>query len=217
MLVKQEHYSDYIIRTFNLKRVSCCCRCCCLCQRPLDSEIYKYEIFTIISCTKQCSRVSQRHFGGKRDSRRHDVLVASHGQKLSNIRRFIILRSGDGLTSFNKDKRYNFSGKRKVQSSLPWCLFFESTRKNLKSSPYSWSFSSSNLKPSMITALFSFAIPAFISHVLVIWWWLSISVNAASAVSCSFFYCFYQLSTMLRLFRIWCCCRFKRTLKKNAA
>ena len=27
MLVKQEHYSDYIIRTFNLKRVSCCCRC----------------------------------------------------------------------------------------------------------------------------------------------------------------------------------------------
>ena len=44
MLVKQEHYSDYIIRTFNLKRVSC--------WRPLDSEIYKYKIFTIISGTK---------------------------------------------------------------------------------------------------------------------------------------------------------------------
>ena len=125
MLVKQEHYSDYIIRTFNLKRVSCCCRCCCRCQRPLDSEIYKYKIFTIISGTKQCSRVSQRHFGGKRDSRRHDVLVASHGNKLSNIRRFIILRSEDCLTSFNKDKRYDFSGGRKVQSNFPWCLFFE--------------------------------------------------------------------------------------------
>ena len=75
------------------------------------------------------TRGSQRHFGEKRDSRRHDVLVASHGNKLSNIRRFIILRSGDGLTSFNKDKRYDFSGGRKVQSSLPWCLFLENTRK----------------------------------------------------------------------------------------
>ena len=74
------------------------------------------------------TRVSQRHFGGKRNSRRHDVLVASHGNKLSNIRRFIILRSGDGLTSFNEDKRYDFSGGRKVQSNLPWCLFFENTR-----------------------------------------------------------------------------------------
>ena len=81
------------------------------------------------------TRGSQRHFGGKRDSHRHDILVASHGNKLWNIRRFIILQSGDGLTSFNKDKRYDFSGGRKVQSSLPWCLFFENTRKNLKSNP----------------------------------------------------------------------------------
>ena len=43
-----------------------------------------------------------------------------------------------------------------------------------------------NLKVSIITALFSFAIPAFISHVLVIWWWLSISVNVAVAVFVAF-------------------------------
>ena len=102
--------------------------------------------------TTMSTSSTKRHCGGKRDSRRHDVLLASHGNKLSNIRRFIILRSGNGLTSFNKDKSYDFSGGRKVQSSFPWCLFF----KNASQIPYLWSISSSNLKLSIITALFSF-------------------------------------------------------------
>ena len=35
--------------------------------------------------------------------------------KLSNDRRFIVLRSGEGLTAFTKDKSANFSGESKVQ------------------------------------------------------------------------------------------------------
>ena len=34
----------------------------------------------------------------------------SGGNKLSNVRRFINLRSGEGLTFFNKDNGANFSG-----------------------------------------------------------------------------------------------------------
>ena len=33
--------------------------------------------------------------------------------KLSNARRFIILRSGEGLTSLNKDNSDNFFGEKK--------------------------------------------------------------------------------------------------------
>lgn len=91
------------------------------------------------------------------------------------------------MTSFNKDKRYDFSGGRKVQSSLPWCLFFESTRKNLKSNPVLVVIL---VLISKALHYYSFvqlsAIRAFISHVLVIWWWLSISVNVAVAVFVAF-------------------------------
>ena len=85
------------------------------------------------------------------------------------------------MTSFNRDKRYDFSGRRKVQSNLPWCLFFEKSN------------------PVLVVILFlkskalcdySFvqlsAIPDFILHVLVIWLWLSISVNVAVAVFVAF-------------------------------
>ena len=41
-----------------------------------------------------------------------NVVVAG---KLSNVRRFIILRSGEGLTSFNKNNSDNFSFDSKVQ------------------------------------------------------------------------------------------------------
>jgi len=48
----------------------------------------------------------------------------------SNVRLiFIILRSGEDLTSFNKPNGANFSGESKVQWSFPGSLFFEKTRK----------------------------------------------------------------------------------------
>ena len=42
---------------------------------------------------------------------------------------FIILRSGEGLTSFNKNHRVNFSGKKKVNNdAFRGIYFFENTR-----------------------------------------------------------------------------------------
>ena len=48
---------------------------------------------------------------------------------------FLIFRSGEGLTSFNKDNRANLSGEKKKerQWSIPGRRFFENTRKILKS------------------------------------------------------------------------------------
>ena len=40
-----------------------------------------------------------------------NVVVA--GKMLTNVRSFIILQSGEGLTSFNKDNSANFSGEKK--------------------------------------------------------------------------------------------------------
>ena len=41
-----------------------------------------------------------------------NVVVA--GNMLTNVRNFIILQSGEGLTSFNKDNSANFSGTMKL-------------------------------------------------------------------------------------------------------
>ena len=52
---------------------------------------------------------------GKRSSRRHTtILIASCscGNKLSNVTSLIILRTGEGLISFNKVNRVNFSVKK---------------------------------------------------------------------------------------------------------
>ena len=43
--------------------------------------------------------------------------------KLSNVRSFIILQSGEGLPSFNKVNSANVSGESKVQWSFPGCPF----------------------------------------------------------------------------------------------
>ena len=48
--------------------------------------------------------MNQHHFGGKRDKR--------GGIRLSNVARFIILRSGKGLTCFDKNNCANFSGEK---------------------------------------------------------------------------------------------------------
>ena len=52
-----------------------------------------------------------------------NVVVA--GNMLTVVRNFIILQSGEGLTSFNKDNRANFSGEKKISMKLSGCLFLE--------------------------------------------------------------------------------------------
>ena len=54
---------------------------------------------------------------GKRGSRRLTstcLARMSCGNKLSNVRTSV-LRSGEGLTSFNKNNRVNFSGDKKLK------------------------------------------------------------------------------------------------------
>ena len=60
---------------------------------------------------------------GKRDSRRHSTAsfnknVEVAEKKLSNVRSFIILRSGEGLPSFNKENSANVSGEKKSTIKL---------------------------------------------------------------------------------------------------
>ena len=51
---------------------------------------------------------------GKRGSRRQSTTRGrSGGNKLSNVRSFIILLSGEDLTSFNNGNSTNFSGEKK--------------------------------------------------------------------------------------------------------
>ena len=45
---------------------------------------------------------------------------------------FISLRSGEGLTSFNKKNRAYFPGEKKVQWSFPGCWLFENTQKSFQ-------------------------------------------------------------------------------------
>ena len=61
--------------------------------------------------------MNQRHFGGKRGSRCHSTTSFSvtpkwRKQDNSNVRSFIILPSGVGVTSFTKDNSANFSSEK---------------------------------------------------------------------------------------------------------
>ena len=72
---------------------------------------------TRILSTKQCKRANQRHFGGKmwQPSSVYNEFqreCRSSGNKLSNVRSFIILRSVEGVTSFTKGKSVNFSSEK---------------------------------------------------------------------------------------------------------
>ena len=75
----------------------------------------------------------------------------SGGNKLLHVRSFIILRSGEGLTSFNKNNGANFPSKKKNKPSEVRCLFSEYATKTFSqiSTKY-YSFSSSNLKVSYV-------------------------------------------------------------------
>ena len=62
-------------------------------------------------------RMNQRHFGGKRNSRRPsttwfcDNVLSSDRMKLSNVRSLIVLRLREGLTYVNNNIRGTFSGE----------------------------------------------------------------------------------------------------------
>ena len=60
------------------------------------------------------------------------IAVFSGGNKLSTVRGFIIMQSGEGLTSFDKDSRAHFSSeKKKCTMKLSGVSIFENTRKQL--------------------------------------------------------------------------------------
>ena len=73
--------------------------------------------------------MNQRHFGGRRISRRHspsvfgeNVVVAKI--RLPNVKSLIILRLREGLTSFNNNDRANFFGAKSTVKRLGGSLFF---------------------------------------------------------------------------------------------
>ena len=55
------------------------------------------------------------------------------GNKLSNVRSFSILQSGEGSTSFNNHNSPDFSGEKKSMKNFRVSIFFLNTRKNFKS------------------------------------------------------------------------------------
>ena len=71
---------------------------------------------------------------GKRDSRRHSTtgfnenVVVAGTTELSNVRSFIILLSGEGLTFFSINNRTNFLMK-KCEMKLSGVSFFENAQK----------------------------------------------------------------------------------------
>ena len=74
---------------------------------------------------------------GKRDSRRDSTTGFSENAvvteiiKLSNDLSLITLGSDEGLTSFNKNSRVNFSGE-KSEMKLGVSIFFETTQNTFK-------------------------------------------------------------------------------------
>ena len=67
----------------------------------------------------------------------------SCGNRLSNVRRLTILRSGKVFTSSNKDNTANFYGEKKCNEAILFSFFFWTIiRKSLDQTSYSKSFSS---------------------------------------------------------------------------
>ena len=55
-------------------------------------------------------------------------LSSRGGNKLSNVRSFIILRSGEALTSYNKDNNVNFSSEKRCNEAF-WGVYCLTIRK----------------------------------------------------------------------------------------
>ena len=86
--------------------------------RFFDEDNHEYEIFSILSIAQAWTSII---LAGKRDNCRHSTMgfsendqreCRSGGNKLSNVRSFIILLSGEGLTSFIINNRTNFFGEK---------------------------------------------------------------------------------------------------------
>ena len=56
------------------------------------------------------------------------------GNKLSNVRSFIIMWLAEGLTAINKDNSADFLGEKKYNEEIRGggCLFFDNTQENFK-------------------------------------------------------------------------------------
>ena len=61
----------------------------------------------------------------------------SDGNKSSNVGSFIILLSGEGLTSFNKDNSTNFSGEKEYTEAFRGVYFLTIREKILNQIAYS--------------------------------------------------------------------------------
>ena len=61
----------------------------------------------------------------------------SDGNKSSNVGSFIILLSGEGLTSFNKDNSTNFSGEKEYIEAFRGVYFLTIREKILNQISYS--------------------------------------------------------------------------------
>ena len=81
----------------------------------------------------KCARsaqANQRHFGGKLWNLSSFTTCRSGGNKLSKVRSFIILRSGEGSASFNNNKSDNFAGgKSTMKLSGREATFWEYVKK----------------------------------------------------------------------------------------
>ena len=72
--------------------------------------------------------MNQRHFGEKTWYPLSSYFALKQerrcgGNNLSNVTSFIILRSGEGLTSSNKDNSANLSGKKKSNEAFQGVFF----------------------------------------------------------------------------------------------
>ena len=91
-----------------------------------NEDDYEYQIFSILSSAGAWASVI---FAGKRDSRRLSATGYSKNrswwwEQVIKCDFFIILRSGEGLTSFSMEiTKATFWVKKKAKRSFPWCLF----------------------------------------------------------------------------------------------
>ena len=86
-----------------------------------DANDCVYEISSIVSSVRAWGSVILE---GKRGSRRQSTTRGrSGGNKLSDVRSFIILLSGEGLTSFNNDNSANFPGEKKYNEAFRGVYF----------------------------------------------------------------------------------------------
>ena len=88
--------------------------------------------------------------------------------KLSNVRGFIILGSGEGLTSFNKDNSDNFFGEKKNNKAF-WGDYFlriceKTSSSNLKISNVFHEMYFCHLSFVFWIPLFSFSVPIYAPH-----------------------------------------------------